>query len=442
MSAPQYLLLFNGELLPGCRRREVLDRLTQLTNRDADSLIDQLFAIKPLIIKRGSDITFLEHFRQTLISAGLSIDLRQDDAKSAEIDEIDFLFAHYAPIEEAEPQLSQPLHIQPPVAPKHQQLGRHALLFEGQLAAGLSQRQVIRNLASLCKCSEQRIRDELFSVVPLLLATADQRAELEQMLEEYQQAGLLLSLVKTESCDETLPLATLSIRRDRPEVALPHFNRWPFPALVGTFCLSISLLWLQGMLTRQPEQIAPSPPSPRLEIVLNAPPEPVVKPALLPGLVEAVAKAATAPVPAAAAPKPPPPVTKPRRVVTPSPATPTEPVEPRASEPPPAAPIAAGVDLARLTEAYDNRVRLWLAEHQSQQSGLGSAGAGRVTLAVELDREGKLLSGRVSESSGQAVLDALALADLKMASPFPAMPAELNAASHTLTIRILYRETD
>ncbi|HNI64988.1 MAG TPA: energy transducer TonB [Pseudomonadales bacterium] len=440
MADPQYLLLFQGELAPGCRRREVLDRLTQLTNRDADSLIDQLFAIKPLIIKRGGDLAFLEHFRQTLITAGLSIDLRQDDAKSAEIDEIDFVFAHYAPIEEAAPQLSQAVLMQNPAAPRRQ-LGRHALLFEGQLADGLNQRQVIRNLASLCNCSERRVSDELFSVVPLLLATADQRVELEQMLEEYQHAGLLLSLVKTENCDETLPLAALSIRHDRPEVTLPHFKRWPFPALVGTFCLSISLLWLQGMLTQPPKPVTPSPPSSRLEIVLNAPPDPVVKPAILPSLAEAVAKAAATPAPAMAVPKPPPPAARARRVATSPPAPPPEQAAPTASEPPPAAPVTTGIDIARLSEAYDNRVRLWLAEHQSKQSTQGSIGAGRVTLAVELNREGRLLSGRVSESSGHAALDAQALADLKAASPFPAMPVELTAATHALTIRILYRET-
>ncbi|HMW14161.1 MAG TPA: energy transducer TonB [Pseudomonadales bacterium] len=440
MADPQYLLLFQGELAPGCRRREVLDRLTQLTNRDADSLIDQLFAIKPLIIKRGGDLAFLEHFRQTLITAGLSIDLRQDDAKSAEIDEIDFVFAHYAPIEEAAPQLSQAVLMQNPAAPRRQ-LGRHALLFEGQLADGLNQRQVIRNLASLCNCSERRVSDELFSVVPLLLATADQRVELEQMLEEYQHAGLLLSLVKTENCDETLPLAALSIRHDRPEVTLPHLKRWPFPALVGTFCLSISLLWLQGMLTQPPKPVTPSPPSSRLEIVLNAPPDPVVKPAILPSLAEAVAKAAATPAPAMAVPKPPPPAARARRVATSPPAPPPEQAAPTASEPPPAAPVTTGIDIARLSEAYDNRVRLWLAEHQSKQSTQGSIGAGRVTLAVELNREGRLLSGRVSESSGHAALDAQALADLKAASPFPAMPVELTAATHALTIRILYRET-
>ncbi|HMU90342.1 MAG TPA: energy transducer TonB [Pseudomonadales bacterium] len=440
MADPQYLLLFQGELAPGCRRREVLDRLTQLTNRDADSLIDQLFAIKPLIIKRGGDLAFLEHFRQTLITAGLSIDLRQDDAKSAEIDEIDFVFAHYAPIEEAAPQLSQAVLMQNPAAPRRQ-LGRHALLFEGQLADGLNQRQVIRNLASLCNCSERRVSDELFSVVPLLLATADQRVELEQALEEYQRAGLLLSVVKTERCDETLPLAALSIRHDRPEVTLPHLKRWPFPALVGTFCLSISLLWLQGMLTQPPKPVTPSPPSSRLEIVLNAPPDPVVKPAILPSLAEAVAKAAATPAPAMAVPKPPPPAARARRVATSPPAPPPEQAAPTASEPPPAAPVTTGIDIARLSEAYDNRVRLWLAEHQSKQSTQGSIGAGRVTLAVELNREGRLLSGRVSESSGHAALDAQALADLKAASPFPAMPVELTAATHALTIRILYRET-
>ena len=440
MADPQYLLLFQGELAPGCRRREVLDRLTQLTNSDADSLIDQLFAIKPLIIKRGGDLAFLEHFRQTLITAGLSIDLRQDDAKSAEIDEIDFVFAHYAPIEEAAPQLSQAVLMQNPAAPRRQ-LGRHALLFEGQLADGLNQRQVIRNLASLCNCSERRVSDELFSVVPLLLATADQRVELEQALEEYQRAGLLLSLVKTENCNETLPLAALSIRHDRPEVTLPHLKRWPFPALVGTFCLSISLLWLQGMLTQPPKPVTPSPPSPRLEIVLNAPPDPVVKPAILPSLAEPVAKAAATPAPAMAVPKPPPPAARARRVATSPPAPPPEQAAPTASEPPPAAPVTTGIDIARLSEAYDNRVRLWLAEHQSKQSTQGSIGAGRVTLAVELNREGRLLSGRVSESSGHAALDAQALADLKAASPFPAMPVELTAATHALTIRILYRET-
>lgn len=437
MSDSQYLLLFNGEIGSGFRRREVLDQLTHLTNCDTDSLIDQLFAIKPLIIKRSSDSAFLEHFRQPLAAAGLLIELIQETEKNDEIAEIDFVFAHYAPIETASPQLSQPIIIHAPTerVMRTEQIGRYALLFAGALSPGMSQQQVISNLARLCNCSEQQVVEEVFSVIPLLLASADERTQLENELDEYQRAGLELTLIKTDGCDESLPLASLSIRQDRPETTVQSSKSLLFPALVGAFCLSTTLLWLQGTLTQQPAPAAPARPSPHLDILLNQPQEqPVVPPAVTeipPAVTETVKAPVTIP-----APPPPAPVARAKRAA-PSPVAAVATKQAVAQNPNPVS--ANSIDIAKLTEAYDNSVRLWLANHQSKSMPLNAASSGRVTLAVELDRAGRLLTGSLTESSGHAELDALALADLKAASPFPAMPMELAETRHRLTIRILYR---
>ena len=64
------------------------------------------------------------------------------------------------------------------------------------------------------------------------------------------------------------------------------------------------------------------------------------------------------------------------------------------------------------------------------------------TTVSRMERAGEVV--RIARGLYQlpdAALDAQALADLKAASPFPAMPVELTAATHALTIRILYRET-
>lgn len=430
MTDSQYLLLFNGEIGSGFRRREVLDQLTHLTNCDTDSLIDQLFAIKPLIIKRSSDIAFLEHFRHTLTTAGLLVELIHDTEKNDEITEIDFVFAHYAPIETASPRLNQPIIIHAPAerVMRTEQIGRYALLFEGELSPGMSQQQVISNLARLCNCSEQQVIEEIFSITPLLLVSVDERIQLENELDEYQKAGLELTLIKTDGCDESLPLASLSIRHDQPETTVQNSKNLLFPTLVGTLCLSITLLWLQGTLTQQPKPAAPALPSPHLDILLNQPQKQVVA---LPAVTETAKTPVTTP-----APPPPTPAARTKRAAPPSVATAA--VKQAVAQNPNQV-SANSIDMAKLTEAYDNSVRLWLANHQSKSTPLNATSSGQVTLAVELDREGRLVTGSLTESSGHAELDALALADLKAASPFPAMPMELAETRHRLTIRILYR---
>jgi len=63
---------------------------------------------------------------------------------------------------------------------------------------------------------------------------------------------------------------------------------------------------------------------------------------------------------------------------------------------------------------------------------------GRTRVLFTLDRSGRLLSSRLTKSSGHAVLDAEALAVLQRAQPFPPLPSEHQGNSASFDVPLSF----
>lgn len=103
---------------------------------------------------------------------------------------------------------------------------------------------------------------------------------------------------------------------------------------------------------------------------------------------------------------------------------------PTMAPPPPGRPAP---DADRL-DAY--RQQLWqriLAARPRRASGTGT-----VTIRFRIDRQGALVSTEVAGSSGQFLLDRLALQAVRKAAPFPAPPAEMDDAGLTFTVPVAF----
>jgi protein TonB len=174
------------------------------------------------------------------------------------------------------------------------------------------------------------------------------------------------------------------------------------------------------------EQIAPTPPQEKPEVV--APPEQKVemKPATEPAK----------PVPDA---KPTP--VKPK-VVRPEAKKPNDsPPAPRTSAPPrverqaQAASAASAGATASAIASYNQRVRAHLMRfHQYPSAANGQRGVAR--LSFTLSRSGQVSGSRLGGSSGVAALDAQAMAMIRQASPFPAIPSEVPQGSMSFSIPV------
>jgi len=174
------------------------------------------------------------------------------------------------------------------------------------------------------------------------------------------------------------------------------------------------------------EQIAPTQPQEKPEVV--APPEQKVemKPATEPAK----------PVPDA---KPTP--VKPK-VVRPEAKKPNDsPPAPRTSAPPrverqaQAASAASAGATASAIASYNQRVRAHLMRfHQYPSAANGQRGVAR--LSFTLSRSGQVSGSRLGGSSGVAALDAQAMAMIRQASPFPAIPPEIPQGSMSFSIPV------
>jgi protein TonB len=94
---------------------------------------------------------------------------------------------------------------------------------------------------------------------------------------------------------------------------------------------------------------------------------------------------------------------------------------------------AAGAgEAARAAWAAAVRARIERAKAWPQ----GAAGAsGRVALIIRIGADGRLLGAVVAQGSGDAALDAAAVAAVRRAAPFPPAPAGVPGAAFRLTIR-------
>jgi protein TonB len=97
------------------------------------------------------------------------------------------------------------------------------------------------------------------------------------------------------------------------------------------------------------------------------------------------------------------------------------------------APAAAPIGHATAS-GYGARVRSMLARHKPVAGARGSA-----TVTFSIGRNGALRSVRVSQSSGSARIDQMALATVHGAAPFPAPPPNLAAGGLSYSIRIYFR---
>jgi protein TonB len=174
------------------------------------------------------------------------------------------------------------------------------------------------------------------------------------------------------------------------------------------------------------EQIAPTPPQEKPEVV--APPEqkvemkPVTEPA------KPVPDAKSTPV----KPKVVRPEAKKPNDSTPAPRTAAPPRVERQAQ---AASVASAGAIASAIASYNQRVRAHLMRfHQYPSGANGQRGVAR--LSFTLSRSGQVSGGRLGGSSGVAALDAQAMAMIRQASPFPAIPPEIPQGSMSFTIPV------
>jgi periplasmic protein TonB len=177
------------------------------------------------------------------------------------------------------------------------------------------------------------------------------------------------------------------------------------------------------------EQIAPTPPQEKPEVV--APPEQKLemKPATEPA--KPVPEAKPTPV----KPKVVRPEAKKPNDSTPAPRTAAPPRVERQAQ---AASAASAGATASAIAAYNQRVRAHLMRfHQYPAAANGQRGLAR--LSFTLNRNGQVTGSRLGGSSGVAALDAQAMAMVRQAQPFPAFPPEVSYTSMPFNIPVEFK---
>ncbi|RDJ25115.1 TonB family protein [Bosea caraganae] len=200
---------------------------------------------------------------------------------------------------------------------------------------------------------------------------------------------------------------------------------------------------------KEPEPPPPEPvPEPEPEPVKL--PEPEIKLPELPQLPEPAAVLAPPPPPKIEKPKvverkPVPPKPKPKLVERRKPVERQKPKMEQAAAPPPsaaaaAAPSSAIASLGR-AEATPDEMAAWRGRVSAHISRFARQVQRRVPsvvivpIAFSVDRGGQMLVARLARSSGDAELDAAALAILQRANPVPAPPAGRGTIALTIPVR-------
>jgi periplasmic protein TonB len=85
--------------------------------------------------------------------------------------------------------------------------------------------------------------------------------------------------------------------------------------------------------------------------------------------------------------------------------------------------------------------RAAIAAHLNQHKRHPGSGAGISTITFSIDRSGKVPSARLLRSSGNAALDAEAVAMARRASPLPKPPAGIAGDNLSLTVPVRFSQT-
>ena len=274
-----FTILFNGELRAGATRDSSLEQLSILTNIDRTELFDALFSVKPVIVNQVESEALAETYRAALEQSGLQVWVEPLGEAHEEIINVELEFGHYAPIERAE---SAPNYVidtdqlddssipeddaLSPAAATSPDANPCAVIFYGELEPGVDKTEAIDNIRHLTKASTERIVEELFSVVPVIVKRTANKALAGEYLAAFSRAGLKLEL-NTDPVESDISESSLTFRYDAPP-PLPtrHTRRFTY-YLLGIAGLAV-IAWgaifisMDGFF-RQPQQLT-------LEIELQA----------------------------------------------------------------------------------------------------------------------------------------------------------------------------
>jgi len=173
----------------------------------------------------------------------------------------------------------------------------------------------------------------------------------------------------------------------------------------------------QPMTPAEPEKAAPAPelaPAPKPDAVLPSPPKRAPRPS------DRIAK------------PPPKPVIKRAPLALPTAATRTQ------SAPGSDRPAAQAASGAPSLSAGNWRGQVSAQLNRNKPSLGPEDGQGSVTVFFTIDRRGRVLSSRVTQSSGSAPLDQKALEIIQRSNPFPAPPPEVAGATIALPLTIRF----
>jgi periplasmic protein TonB len=179
------------------------------------------------------------------------------------------------------------------------------------------------------------------------------------------------------------------------------------------------------------EQIAPTPPQEKLEVV--APPEQKTEPV------------PPKPEPAKIVPERKPAPVKPKVVraeakrPTEAPPAPRTTAAPRAERQAPAASAISAGASAAVMASYNQLVAAHLQRFKQYPPGAKAAGEqGTARLSFSLGRAGQVLGSRLAGSSGHAALDGETLGMVRRAQPFPGFPPEMKQGSMSFNVPVQF----
>lgn len=179
----------------------------------------------------------------------------------------------------------------------------------------------------------------------------------------------------------------------------------------------------QPVAVPQPPVIEPEKPKP------NPKKKPKIKP-----IIEPIAKPIKPPAPIE------PEEPAPPEVIAVAPITTPEPKAVIVPPPPPEPPKPSQAEIDNALGQYGSLLGRSIAKHKSYPKIARKRGwQGKVILDLKIDSNGNVLSAKVRDSSGHAVLDKEALKMAKKAAPFPKPPLALQSQSFNITVPVSFK---
>jgi TonB family protein len=434
-------IVFDGNLLPGISKTEVLAQLQLLTGLSEEELIEDVFSVKPVILKKTSEPELAEHFAASFKQAGLQVTAQSHSHTLESMIEVDLPFA-YTRESSAESKLEInltkiSLATSPEASFKTAEGSAYRLIFDGECIENMELEVVLNNLQHLTCASRKQVQEELFSVKPLIIIESSDIEVIDEYKHAYTQAGLRLRQEDPTQNPIELFNTRLRIRHDKPEKNLrkpSYFTTFGLVLLVG--------LASMGWIRAQHQWISPFAIKPAVktisvnldnrskkQTISNEPVPPKVASTTPAAVPEKVRKKPVVPMP----PEPP------------KKATTEKPTDKPTDHPLQQTVAQKEQQLQRMQtqrEQYSNRLRLWLAQQQNSAPSINQAGMqGKVKLLIKIARSGAIINAKVLSISGPTELKKIAISDAQNASPYPKIPQYLQGQSFALEVTIRYQSS-